>query len=93
MLTPEDAAALLCVSPSTVKRLLRSGELGGRRVGRTLWRTTSRDLERFMAARERPAARQPVRRARAPLARHAGDETTDWIAKRLGITNGTEDSL
>jgi excisionase family DNA binding protein len=84
ILTPEQAAALLCVSPSTVKRLLASGELGGRRVGRKLWRTTARDIERFMAARERRHAYAP-RRVRTPPAVPA-DETAGWIAKRLGIT-------
>lgn len=47
LLTPEEAAERLAVSPKTVRDWLRSGELKGVKVGR-LWRIRPTDLEAFI---------------------------------------------
>ncbi len=46
--TPEGAAEALMVSPKTVREWLRTGKLGGVKVGR-LWRVRESDLETFLA--------------------------------------------
>jgi excisionase family DNA binding protein len=45
--TPERAAEALMVSPKTVREWLRTGKLGGVKVGR-LWRVRESDLEAFL---------------------------------------------
>jgi len=46
--TPEGAAEALMVSPKTVREWLRTGKLGGVKVGR-LWRVRESDLTAFLA--------------------------------------------
>ena len=47
LLTPEEAAAILSVSPKSIRAWLRQGKLKGVRAGR-LWRIRERDLEAFL---------------------------------------------
>jgi excisionase family DNA binding protein len=47
LLTPEEAARILAVSPKSVREWLRQGKLKGVKVGR-LWRIRERDLEAFL---------------------------------------------
>lgn len=49
LLTPEEAAERLSVSPKGVKNWLRQGKLRGLKVGR-LWRISESDLSAFLAA-------------------------------------------
>jgi excisionase family DNA binding protein len=49
--TVEQTAELLHLSQETVKRLLRSGRLGGMKIGR-LWRVRESDLEAFLSGGE-----------------------------------------
>ncbi len=44
--TPEEAARKLRVSPQTIRRLCRSGELRCRKVGKQ-WRIAAKDLMRY----------------------------------------------
>jgi excisionase family DNA binding protein len=53
LLTPEEAARLLGLSPFTVRRLLRQGELPGRKVGKRQWRIRRADLEEYLRAPRR----------------------------------------
>jgi excisionase family DNA binding protein len=46
--TPEGAAEALMVSPKTIREWLRTGKLGGVKVGR-LWRVRESDLEAFLS--------------------------------------------
>ncbi len=50
LLTPEEAARVLGLSPFTVRRLLRQGELPGRKVGKRQWRIPRSDLEEYLRA-------------------------------------------
>src|SRR5436309_2147545 len=50
LLTPEEAARILGLSPFTVRRLLREGELPGRKVGKRQWRIRRVDLEEYLGA-------------------------------------------
>lgn len=48
LLTPEEAAGILGLSPFTVRRLLREGELPGRKVGKRRWRIRRTDLDDYL---------------------------------------------
>ncbi len=51
LLTPEDAAALLQVSPGTVRKWLRRGTLKGIKVGNgKLWRISATTIDEFVRA-------------------------------------------
>jgi excisionase family DNA binding protein len=50
LLTPEEVAGILGLSPFTVRRLLRQGELPGRKVGKRQWRIRRVDLEEYLGA-------------------------------------------
>jgi excisionase family DNA binding protein len=50
LLTPDEAAQMLGLSPFTVRRLLRQGELPGRKVGKRQWRIRRVDLEEYLGA-------------------------------------------
>jgi excisionase family DNA binding protein len=52
-LTPEQAGAIARVSAEYIRRLVRSGAIRGKRVGRRLWLIKWRDLELWIAARRR----------------------------------------
>jgi excisionase family DNA binding protein len=45
--SPEEAAKALGVHKETIRQWLRSGQLGGVKVGR-LWRVRERDLQKFL---------------------------------------------
>jgi excisionase family DNA binding protein len=47
LLTPEEVASILAVSPKSVREWLRRGRLKGVRAGR-LWRVRKRDLDAFL---------------------------------------------
>src|SRR6266487_3988228 len=48
LLTPEEAANILGLSTFTVRRLLREGELPGRKVGKRQWRIRRADLDEYL---------------------------------------------
>jgi len=52
LLTPEEAAKRLAVSPETVKKWLRMGKLNGVKVS-VLWRVREEDLEDFIQIRKK----------------------------------------
>ncbi|MCL6614075.1 MAG: helix-turn-helix domain-containing protein [Firmicutes bacterium] len=47
LLTPQEAAEILAVSPKSIREWLRQGKLKGVRAGR-LWRIREHDLEAFL---------------------------------------------
>jgi excisionase family DNA binding protein len=49
LLTAEQAAAILQLSPKTIKDWLRAGKLTGCKIGR-VWRVKPADLEAFIQA-------------------------------------------
>ncbi len=53
LLTPEEAAKRLAVSPETVKKWLRMGKLNGVKVS-VPWRVREEDLEDFIQIRTAP---------------------------------------
>ncbi|MBI5582880.1 MAG: helix-turn-helix domain-containing protein [Deltaproteobacteria bacterium] len=59
LMTPEEAARLLAVSPRTVKDWLRRGDLKGVKAG-NLWRIRESDLERFLGEDEDRTRREPL---------------------------------
>ena len=60
LLTPDEVAEKLKVSRLTVMAYLRSGVLGGRKVGR-LWRISEEDLRMFLEGnRRRASSRVPM---------------------------------
>ncbi len=52
VLTLEEVAELLRVHTQTAKKLLETGELRGRKVGRQ-WRVTRAEVERYLAGEDR----------------------------------------
>src|SRR5262245_46032195 len=50
LLTPDEVARILGLSPFTVRRLLRQGDLPGRKVGKRQWRIRRVDLEEYLGA-------------------------------------------
>ncbi len=56
LLTVEEAAAYLRVTPPTVYRLLRAGKLPGVKVGRQ-WRVRLADLEALLTSPPAPSSR------------------------------------
>ena len=52
-MTPNAAAALLAVSPTTVREWLRTGTLRGAKVGTKIWRISETELGRFLDTRKR----------------------------------------
>ena len=54
LLTPDEAAERLSVSPKGVKNWLRQGKLRGLKVGR-LWRISESDLSAFVASSRSPS--------------------------------------
>ena len=55
-LTVEEAAAKLKFSTATVRRLLRTGELGGVKFGPRQWRVPESSLKAYMEGGVKPAA-------------------------------------
>ena len=49
LMTPEDAAIRLNLTPRTILQHLKSGKLRGYKIGR-LWRIAEADLQQFLAA-------------------------------------------
>ena len=50
MLTPEEIAEWLEITPATVRGWLRSGRLKGYKLGAKAWRVKQSDLDEFMEA-------------------------------------------
>lgn len=48
LLTPKEAADLLRLNVETVRRLLRTGQLPGCKVGPRQWRTRRADLDAYL---------------------------------------------
>ena len=62
LLTVEQAAARLQMHPDTVRRLLRGGQLPGRKIGARQWRISAEALQAYVGGSDKPAA--PVDLAR-----------------------------
>lgn len=57
LLTPEDVAELLHVSPRTVRRLVQRGELAEIRITETIARFTPADVDAFIAVKRQRQGR------------------------------------
>lgn len=54
LLTVEQAAAKLQVTPRTIKNWIRTGRLKGYKAGGRIWRLKESDLEAFLEASTKP---------------------------------------
>jgi len=88
--TPEEAAKILKLSPKTVRKYLREGELKGAKLGKE-WRITEEQLREFLARRSNPSEWVAVCHNCGYLDPEAenGDTCpkcggTMWLAKRQG---------
>lgn len=62
ILTAEQAAEKLQLTPKTIRKLLKEGQMPGRKVGRE-WRVLETDIERWVSGEQRPipvAERQSI---------------------------------
>ncbi len=57
LLTVEQAAERLQMHPDTVRRLLREGQLPGRKIGPRRWRISAAALQKYIEGEPKPAAR------------------------------------
>ncbi len=48
MLSPEEVAERLAVTPNTVRGWLREGSLSGIKLGKRIWRINENDLQRYI---------------------------------------------
>jgi excisionase family DNA binding protein len=71
LLTPNEVAERLALSPVTVLHMLRAGTLPGQKVG-TLWRTPVADLDAYIRAGSEAAAAKREARAVAARRKAAG---------------------
>jgi excisionase family DNA binding protein len=64
LLTTNEAAHILGLSPFTVRRLLREGELPGKKVGKRQWRIRRVDLDKCLGVSDTPSmSQQPNHRS------------------------------
>jgi len=88
LMTPEEAARVLGLSPFTVRRLLREGELPGRKVGKRQWRIRSVDLEEYLGSSSTPGNAIAAAGEQLPPPRSLqGHEIADRIS-RLAVEQG-----
>jgi excisionase family DNA binding protein len=66
LLTAEEAARILGLSPATVRRLLRQGELPGRKVGKRQWRIRRVDLEEYLSSSSKSSAAVQPQKSQQP---------------------------
>ena len=71
LLTPEEVAERLSLSPFTIGHMLRAGTLPGQRVGH-LWRVRAADLDAYIVAGSEAAAVKREARAVAARRKAAG---------------------
>jgi len=71
LLTPEEVAERLALSPFTVGAMLRAGKLPGQKVG-ALWRIRAADLDAYIVAGSEAAAKKREARAVAARRKPAG---------------------
>ena len=57
LLTVEEAAGRLKMHPVTVRRLLRDGQLPGRKIGARQWRISADVLKAYVDGGQKPAAK------------------------------------
>lgn len=80
LLTPEEAAAKLVVSPKTIRDWLRDGVLQGVKVGK-LWRIREEDLQSFIAQNATSASFAKEAQPAYPL---ESSEDEIWLEAELG---------
>lgn len=81
LLTPEEAASRLIVSPKTVRDWLREGTLNGVKVGK-LWRIREADLKNFIARSANDNAAL-AKESQPAYSKHFSEDEI-WLAAELG---------
>jgi excisionase family DNA binding protein len=79
-LSIKDAALLLRVSPSTIRRLIGSGELRAFRHGRQ-WRVPEESLDAYLLAKEGTTARDLIWERVFEIARRAPDVPEEEVER------------
>jgi len=55
MLSPEEVADRLAVTPNTVRGWLRDGSLSGTKLGKRIWRVNENDLQKYICCEQQVA--------------------------------------
>lgn len=76
-----EAARILGVTPSTLRRWIREGRIESRRVGKK-WRVRRSDLGKVVQVREAGPVAPPV----APAVARKSEEAIDALLKKIGLT-------
>jgi len=87
LLTPDEVAERLALSPFTVANMLRAGTLPGMKVG-TLWRIRAADLDAYIVAGSEAAAKRREARAAAAKRKAAGLPPKPNAATKANATRG-----
>lgn len=83
LLTPEEVAERLALSPVTVGHMLRAGTLPGLKVGH-LWRVRAADLDAYIVGKsEAAAAKRAAKAAKPPRINIDADPVNaDWPKRK-----------
>lgn len=97
LLTPQEAAARLRMSPFTVQDWLRAGKLAGIKIGRK-WLVPEPDLESFVAARRRERTEEALEGAETAGEKARREEGDDLSPNpchmtMLGLVEALEEQL
>jgi excisionase family DNA binding protein len=87
LLTTEEVARILGLSPFTVRRLLREGELPGKKVGKRQWRILRADLDEYVStpsSSAMPPQTRPIATRLLQLAAEQGVEPVADFGQLLG---------
>ncbi|MEW6228394.1 MAG: helix-turn-helix domain-containing protein [Bacillota bacterium] len=91
--SPEEAAIYLGVHPQTVYKLLRTGELPGRKVGQ-LWRIPKETLMRYLErGSQDELGRQETGRQEVRANRDIGQPVTPELWQLAGLFSGGPEDL
>jgi len=91
LMTPEDAARRLAVSPKTLRQWLRTGRLGGVKAGR-LWRLREEDLAAFLVMPRPTDSATRAEKIRAVKGMFAGSKRSvdDFLREKHEETESEE---
>jgi excisionase family DNA binding protein len=85
LLTTDEAARFLGLSPFTVRRLLREGELPGSKVGKRRWRIRRADLEEYLGASNSGNSGSPHQQLQRTWQGRADPKRLEELAAEQGV--------
>jgi excisionase family DNA binding protein len=84
VLSPEEAADFLGIHPQTVYKLLRNGELPGKKIGQ-LWRISKNSLTAYLEDGQPSSKVKPAQPLKASETNEPGSLVTPGIWRLIGL--------